>query len=189
MSARAARWQLAPLAAARPQPWRNGGGVTRELLAWPAAEGWQVRISLADVAADGPFSFFPRVERWFAVLEGEGVKLRLLGREHRVERRSEPFHFDGEAEVRCKLVDGPTRDLNLMALRGRGSMQRVTGAPRLHCAAPRLVALYAHADPAVVVFGDDRADVPPATLAWRVLDTSGPVQVDARDAMWMEVRL
>src|SRR5580704_13922635 len=32
------------------QPWRNGGGLTRELLRRPAgATDWQLRISLADV--------------------------------------------------------------------------------------------------------------------------------------------
>ena len=30
-----------PLADVAPQPWRNGGGVTRELLAWPAAGDWR----------------------------------------------------------------------------------------------------------------------------------------------------
>ena len=59
-----------------PQPWRNGGGVTRELLAWPDGGDWRVRVSVADIDADGPFSAFPGVERWFAVLEGAGVALR-----------------------------------------------------------------------------------------------------------------
>ena len=38
------------LSSATPQAWRNGGGVTRELLAWPAADAWRVRVSVADVA-------------------------------------------------------------------------------------------------------------------------------------------
>ena len=50
--------------------WRNGGGRTRELLAWPDAADWKVRVSVADVESDGPFSAFPGVQRWFAVLEG-----------------------------------------------------------------------------------------------------------------------
>jgi uncharacterized protein len=48
------------------QPWRNGGGVTRTLLARPRGDAWQVRVSVADVAVNGPFSRFPGVERWFA---------------------------------------------------------------------------------------------------------------------------
>ena len=52
--------RLIALAATPPQPWRNGGGVTRELLAWPAGGGWQVRVSVAEIEADGPFSPFRR---------------------------------------------------------------------------------------------------------------------------------
>ena len=33
-------------------PWRNGGGVTRELLAWPHGADWRVRISVAEIDAD-----------------------------------------------------------------------------------------------------------------------------------------
>ncbi|MBQ4703087.1 HutD family protein, partial [Escherichia coli] len=36
------------------QPWRNGGGVTRQLLAWPDDENWLLRISMANVSQDGP---------------------------------------------------------------------------------------------------------------------------------------
>ena len=32
-----------------PQRWRHGGGRTRELLAWPSAPHWMLRISLADI--------------------------------------------------------------------------------------------------------------------------------------------
>ena len=44
---------------AAPQAWRNGGGVTRELLTWPNADDWIVRLSVADIEKDGPFSAFP----------------------------------------------------------------------------------------------------------------------------------
>ena len=101
-----------------PQPWRDGGGTTRELLAWPAAD-WRVRVSVADVAADGPFSAFPGVRRWFAVLDGAGVTLTIDGRAQRVARGDAPLAFDGAAATQCRLLDGPTRDLNLM-LRGAG---------------------------------------------------------------------
>ena len=60
-----------------PQPWKNGSGHTRELLAWPGSEGWQLRISVADIDADGPFSAWPGVERWLAVIEGTGVDLQF----------------------------------------------------------------------------------------------------------------
>lgn len=104
------------------QRWRNGGGTTRELLAWPAAGDWQVRISVADIEADGPFSAFPDVERWFTVLQGTGVELTVDGRVHRLQRGDAPLRFGGAAETACRLIDGPTRDLNLMLRQARGAM-------------------------------------------------------------------
>ncbi len=107
-----------------PQPWRNGGGQTRELLAWPGGADWHLRISRADIASDGPFSAFPGVERWFAVLEGAGVVLTLEGAEHTLRPGTEPFCFAGVAAPGCRLLDGPTQDLNLMIRRGSGVMRK-----------------------------------------------------------------
>jgi hypothetical protein len=105
------------------QPWRNGGGVTRELLASPAGEAWQLRISVADIDADGPFSRYPGVERWFTVLQGQGVELTIDGAVHRLARGDAPLRFDGAAATHTRLIDGPTRDLNLMLRNAGGTMQ------------------------------------------------------------------
>ena len=43
-------------------PWKNGGGVTREIAKGAAAgpdDDWGWRISIAEVERDGPFSTFP----------------------------------------------------------------------------------------------------------------------------------
>jgi hypothetical protein len=114
--------RLIRLADAAPQPWRNGGGTTRELLAWPSAHAWRLRVSVADVARDGPFSPFPGVERWFAVLDGNGVELATGGQSHRLTADVPPMRFSGEAATTCRLLDGPTRDLNLMLRGMRGGM-------------------------------------------------------------------
>ena len=115
------------------QPWRNGGGVTNELLAWaaprsaqapegpgvPPAE-WAVRVSVAHITQDGPFSAFPGIARCFAVLEGKGVVLTLRGDDLRLTPDSEPLAFDGAQAPGCRLIMGPTRDLNLMVRHGAG---------------------------------------------------------------------
>ena len=47
-------------------PWKNGGGETAEILVEPAGaplDSFDWRLSMARVAADGPFSLFPGVER------------------------------------------------------------------------------------------------------------------------------
>jgi len=113
-----------------PQPWRNGGGITRELLAAPGpdAEQWQWRVSVADIERDGAFSSWPGVKRWFAVLEGAGVALTIDGAAHVVTPKSFALRFDGDASTACRLLDGPTRDLNLMLRGVRGALQKVVAA-------------------------------------------------------------
>ena len=147
-------------------PWRNGGGVTRELLALPAADGWRVRVSVAEVARDGHFSTFAGVERWFAVVEGAGVVLTIDGREHRCTRDDgAALAFAGAARTSCRLIDGATRDLNLMLRDARGSLARaVAGSawrPR-----ERACGLYATAAGNVSAEGDADAAMPAHALRW-----------------------
>lgn len=105
-------------------PWRNGGGRTRELMTLPPGEGWQLRISLADIDASGPFSRFEATTRWFAVVSGAGVALRFGAEVRTLTPESAPVRFDGAAPPDCELLDGPTRDLNLMLRAGTATMQR-----------------------------------------------------------------
>lgn len=105
-----------------PTPWRNGGGQTRELLTRPAQGPWLLRISLADIESDGPFSAFPATQRWFAVVAGAGVALRFGDDVRELTPDSAPLQFDGAAAPGCSLLDGPTRDLNLMLRSGAGLM-------------------------------------------------------------------
>ncbi|UXH79552.1 HutD/Ves family protein [Roseateles amylovorans] len=100
----------------KPTLWRNGGGRTRELLAWPHVSDWKVRISVADIDKDGPFSAFPGVDRWFGVLAGQGVNLL-----RRTLKPGDPLlKFPGEEGPVCTLVNGPTKDFNAMHRRDAG---------------------------------------------------------------------
>ena len=114
------------LSAVPPQPWRNGGGSTRELLAWPAAADWKLRVSLATIAQDGAFSAFAGVDRWFAVVDGAGVTLALPDGDSALTGSSAPQHFAGEAAPHARLRAGATQDLNFMVKRdaGTGEMHR-----------------------------------------------------------------
>jgi uncharacterized protein len=180
-------WSFVSLASVASQPWRNGGGVTRELLAWPTRNEWQVRISVADVNADGPFSRFEGIERRFAVLEGEGVALSARGPAYRLTTASEPFPFDGGEPMECALLGGATRDFNLMAASGKGELRRVRGSQAVSTNAPALVAVYAHAHGARVIFGSEAIEVPTAHLAWRLQKGSPNGAVHGPDAFWAEV--
>jgi uncharacterized protein len=179
-------WTIVSLADVPPQPWRNGGGTTRELLAWPSAAGWRVRMSVADVAAPGPFSRFEGVERWFAVLEGEGVVLRLASGEQRLDRTSEPLRFDGGAAVDCTLRKGPTRDFNLMAAPGTARMRRVRGELSASTTGSMLLGVYAHSAQARVGFGGELVQLPAFHFAWRLQQAPARATVSGEDALWME---
>jgi environmental stress-induced protein Ves len=115
------------------QPWRNGGGQTRELLLWPSdPNAWRVRVSLARIERNGPFSAFPGVERWFTVLEGAGVILSVDSKPLKLDSSSAPYSFDGGSPPKCTLVNGPTSDLNLMCRSGRGRLQAVDSGREWH---------------------------------------------------------
>lgn len=130
---------LFSLAELAPQPWRNGGGTTRELYAWPMGSTWRWRVSVADITQDGPFSAYDGIDRCFAVIQGAGVRLRLPGAAAQtLHTNSAPLAFAGEASPDCQLIDGATRDLNLMWQRdaGRAVMQRAEAGPAWVSAAP-----------------------------------------------------
>lgn len=158
------------LADVAPQPWRNGGGVTQELLAWPheaVGSDWQLRISVARIDSDGPFSAYPGVERWFAVLQGEGVRLRFANRRVMLGAGSEPVRFEGAAAPGCDLLDGPTQDLNLMVRSdaGRGAM-RLARAGDDWVSTARLRAVYTAEAATLLIDDNDAATLPAGTLAW-----------------------
>ena len=109
-----------------PQPWRNGGGSTCELLAWPPGADWQCRISVARIESHGPFSSYAGVERWIAVVQGEGMVLHFANRRVRLSMGSAPLRFDGASAPQCGLLGGATQDLNLMAQNAAGHADMFT---------------------------------------------------------------
>jgi uncharacterized protein len=166
--------RLVPKAAFRAMPWRNGGGTTWEIAQgrFGAGEGWQWRLSLAEIATDGPFSVFPHIDRVLTVIDGAGVALRLDGVPPRVLRQGEDISFPGEAAVDCALLAGPTRDLNLMVDR-RAARFRL-GAPMV-MPMGAVAVVYAFGD-AVVISGQERVSVA-AGDAW-MGEGEGEVLVD-----------
>lgn len=153
-----------------PQPWRNGGGFTQELLTWPACQAeWALRVSVAEIHQDGPFSPFAGVERVFAVLRGAGVQLSRAGAARRLTPDSAPWHFDGGEPPMCTRLAGASQDLNLMVRRGAGraGMRRVADGEAPWPAGPRWRAVYLAEGSARLQRGDAPAELLPAgTLAW-----------------------
>jgi environmental stress-induced protein Ves len=116
-------------------PWKNGGGVTREVIAYPPGadlDAFEWRISLAEIEADGPFSTFPGVDRVLTVIHGAGLMMTVDDRMLALDDASPPLAFAGEAAVTARLTDGPISDLNVMVRRhkwrARSRRLTVTGA-------------------------------------------------------------
>ncbi|MFD0265123.1 HutD family protein [Streptomyces sp. NPDC127106] len=106
--------------------WKNGGGVTREIAAWPEGAGtddFAWRVSLAEVAADGPFSAFPGVDRTLTLAEGAGMDLTVAGSHRLVGERFVPQDFPGDAPTGCRLLAGPVVNFNVMCRRGAAPAQ------------------------------------------------------------------
>ncbi len=104
------------------QPWKNGQGITTEIAKFsnPDRDGdfiW--RLSIADIRQDGPFSSFPGIDRTLMLLSGNGIDLSFdRGKSrHRLKDIYSHLSFDGAEAVDCRLIDGDTRDFNVMTRR------------------------------------------------------------------------
>src|SRR5690606_28066287 len=110
--------RILPAAAYRRERWRNGAGWTRQIHAEPSADAtheWDWRLSIAEIESDAPFSGCPGVDRELVLLEGEGLRLRFDdGEQHTLLPPHDRLRFAGERALVGELVDGPTRDFNLM---------------------------------------------------------------------------
>jgi len=117
----------------RRMPWKNGSGVTTQIATYPTGadlDSFDWRVSIADVATDGPFSRFPGVDRILVLLAGAGIRLSGAGHDADLRTPHEPYGFSGDDAVEGSLVAGPVRDFNLMLRRrrARGSVTVVRAA-------------------------------------------------------------
>jgi environmental stress-induced protein Ves len=102
-------------------PWKNGGGLTREVAisptgATPREFDW--RVSIAEIAAAGPFSVFAGIDRRMAVLKGR-LSLKIDAQPAvTVSPDSAPVAFPGEAPVFATPLGATVTDLNVMTRRG-----------------------------------------------------------------------
>jgi environmental stress-induced protein Ves len=147
-------------------PWKNGGGFTREVAAFPPGAGldaFEWRVSLAQIAADGPFSTFPGVDRVLTVVQGEGLLLTVDERMLALDAASPPLAFPGEAKVTARLTDGAISDLNVMVRRGawRARTRRLTVAGASDVAAKARVTLVLALDPLRVLRPGGEIDLSP----------------------------
>ncbi|MGH7621957.1 MAG: HutD/Ves family protein [Gemmatimonadaceae bacterium] len=104
-------------------PWKNGGGLTREIVCRPRGADLNTfdwRVSIADLTANGAFSTFSGVDRVIMLLDGAVYNMQTGdGRvDHRLAQPLEPFTFCGHDEITASLIHGASSDFNVMARRG-----------------------------------------------------------------------
>jgi len=102
-------------------PWKNGMGSTTEIAISPTdarLDDFDWRVSMAQVASDGPFSSFAAIDRTLLVLEGNGLDLSVADQPITRIDRDAIHSFPGDQPTSATLVDGPILDLNVMSRRG-----------------------------------------------------------------------
>jgi len=111
---------LIPAASFKEVQWKNGRGITHDVLVEPAGAGYdesRLRVSIAPITAEGPFSSLPGIERTITLLEPNPLVL-LFDDGHVL--TLEPFvpaTFDSVLAPMSRLPAGPTRVINVMTAR------------------------------------------------------------------------
>ncbi|MGB3390594.1 MAG: HutD family protein [Pseudaminobacter sp.] len=106
----------------RKTPWKNGGGVTEDVLLLPdgaSHEDFDIRISRAPIIDESRFSVFPGIDRTITRLgenpltlcfaDGQEIELAYLS----------PLSFDSALAPTSRLSAGASQVMNVMTRRGR----------------------------------------------------------------------
>jgi environmental stress-induced protein Ves len=102
-----------------PEPWRNGGGLTRTVAAVHVGAALRWRVSAADITQDGPFSVFDGVDRQAVLMRGPGLVLHGPANRWTFPALGDQQVFAGEMAVGAQLGAGPARLWNVMVARGQ----------------------------------------------------------------------
>lgn len=198
------RFSLDRLAA---QPWRNGRGATREIVCWPEGSGdaFDWRLSLATLEGDAPFSSFVGVERWFAIVSGGPVELRMSSSAHgpqpprclRLGTADPACRFDGASAVQALVPPSGAQALNLMLRRprARGAMRRLADAQPCRAAGQGALLVCAGVWQIDLGLGSGSVALQPGEGVWwwggvdRSLRAEPMAPADAPLAWWAGVRL
>ena len=162
-------------------PWANGGGITREIAAERDADGILWRISLADVASEGPFSHFAGLHRILTVIVGDGMVLETADAPL-VAAPLAPVSFAGDLAVTGRLPHGPIRDLNVIF-----RPDRIDAKVEVHSGPSKIVPVAA---PHIVFVVVGEARIADRTLGplTTVMDAEGPI-VLGPDAQVLHIEL
>jgi environmental stress-induced protein Ves len=127
-------------------PWRNGGGHTREICAWPPGAGiddFAWRVSVATIARDGPFSRFPGIVRTAVLLDGAGLRLRAGADRVELAGPYAQATFDGALPWQCELRETLVQVFNVMVREGLAARVTLASGTTLDVPRARFRVVYA----------------------------------------------
>jgi hypothetical protein len=122
MNGRNALPVIVPKSQQRNMRWKNGRGITREVICLPQGstiDSFDWRVSVARVEHGGVFSLFPGVDRSLAIIEGMGITIECAEYRQVLTPDSDIFTFEGETPFNSALIDGNVLDFNVMTRRAR----------------------------------------------------------------------
>jgi hypothetical protein len=147
VSAAAGSLEVLRAAERTPLPWKNGGGLTREVAVHPPGSDlgdFDWRVSIAEIRTPGPFSLFEGIDRRMAVLAGR-LSLAIDGRPAiTLTPETDVITFPGDLPVVAAPLGAPVTDLNVMTRRSR------CAARLTRCCAPQSL-LEPQADTTVLI--------------------------------------
>jgi hypothetical protein len=149
-------------------PWKNGGGTTSEVLVEPPEGRFRYRVSIADVASDGPFSRFEGYDRHILLLDGAGMTLDAGEHGAIALAPYAPRAFSGDWAVTGTLTAGPVRDFNLIVDRAWAESSLTVET---------LVAPVRYEADVCILHVLEGADVGDTFVAEGALDYAGPARV------------
>lgn len=109
----------------RKTPWKNGNGVTEDILLLPhgsSHDDFDIRISRAPIVDDSRFSAFAGIDRTITLLGENPLSLRFDDHEEKLAYLV-PYSFDSALAPRSLLASGPSQVMNVMTRRGQWQSQ------------------------------------------------------------------
>lgn len=142
--------------------WRNGGGETREVCAWPPGAGlddFAWRVSVATIARSGPFSRFPGVTRTAVLIDGAGLRLHAGAVRVELARPYAQATFDGASPWQCELMEESVQVFNVMVRASLCATVRLAAGAAIAVPPARCRVAYAARGSSTAMLGGEALDL------------------------------
>jgi len=175
-------------------PWRNGKGVTTELIikSLPDSDRFMWRLSAAGVVNDGEFSDFSGYDRILILTEGNGVILDYgNGRQDVLNQPLDCVSFSGDWKTSAKLINGLVKDFNVMSNRdycsAKADVFKTTEAHRLKIESDCLLVYAADEDIHLTTNENDKVLLPVGQLFYANEPPKSVLTIEGRSVVCVQI--